>query len=102
MSACLSSAGLVLPGPNTQAKSPSDQAALWSPVSAEKEGPQPRGGPTELCLLGLWGDAGKLFLLSGLSIFIRSKGTIVVIKTKQERASDHVRPCSRVHTDTAP
>ena len=52
VSACLSSANLVLPGLDTQAKSPSDQAALGSPVSAEKEGPQPRGGPTGLCPLG--------------------------------------------------
>lgn len=67
-----------------------------------KKDPSLEMGPLSSALLGLWGDAGKLFLLSGLSILIRSKGTIAAIKTKQERDSDHVRPCSRVHTDTAP
>lgn len=87
MSACLSAASLVLPGLNAQAKSPSDQAACSPSLSRERKDPSLEMGPLSSALLGLWGDAGKLFLLSGLSILIRSKGTIAEIKTKQERDS---------------
>lgn len=92
LAACLPQPALAtqVGGPRTLSCRPVSRQH-WDPRSQQR-----RLGVPGLCPSGLQGNAGRHFLLSGLSFLIQGKSTTMVVKTRQERASDDVRPHFRV------